>query len=193
MFEEKVSLFKRIFQKEIKKVSVNVPSNVIYDYIRKHINEKIDWGFNISGYYLNKSLHGKCYEDKIIYYVRPPSTSGFRYKTIIKFDSALSNTCELTVIRNSLKYYIHSWLIILFLLIPVFIFSTFNTHEYTVTVNGVTNIVEGHPYWVLGFPLLFCIIMTIFYFCIKSSKTKAESFFDNIIINFNSERILEKT
>jgi hypothetical protein len=183
MFGKNNSFFKKFFPKESDIIPVDKPLESVYNYICGHINEKFDWGINI----IDESIHGKCYSNKIIYKIRPRFTNGIYYKTEIDFVSTSDNACKLIINRNSLKLYRNLWSIIIILSIPFFIFLAFGLNQYTVTINGVSRITEGHPYWILGFPVLFGVIMLIFYFCIKSAKRKAEIFLNNILYKFKND------
>jgi hypothetical protein len=187
MFENKDSIWEKIFPREIDVIIINKPLKSVYDHIKEHINERIDWGIKFGGFYIDESIHGKCYYNKIIYKVRPPFSQGIYYKTIINFESTSNEYCKLIVNRNSLKLYRNLWLFIIILSILLFFIMAISSNEYIVTSNEVSKIVEGHPYWLLGFPILLGIILFIFYFSIKSAKRKAEIFLNNIIFKLKSE------
>ena len=121
-------------------------------------------------------MHGKCYPNRIILKLRPSFTNSFKYKTTVDFRETSGKSCELTVTKNSLKYYINTWLLLGILSVPFFVYKAFTANTYTMTINGVSRTVEGHPYWVLLFPVVLALVLIAMYFSVKAAKRKSEEF-----------------
>ena len=177
-----IELFRK---KEVDEIHIEKSLEFTHDFFSEHINEEFDWKFNIAGVYIDETIHGKIYDDKIIYKIRPHFIRGLTYKTIIDFASTSQTSCKLTVIRNSLEYYKRLFLLLIALSIIIFSTIFFTTNEYKITIDGVSRIVEGHPYPIFIFPFIFSVSMIFTYFRIKSAKRNAEYFFKNILDELN--------